>query len=82
MVPAGNMAKRPSSVYLPYHKNKKIHHHILSEFSLNNVSMDRCWLLSLLRSGKVVGYKTEMPIPAPWILKKGELVANEGRHGN
>ena len=39
--------------------------------------MNTCQLLRLLRSGKVVGYKVEMPIPDPWILKEGEVLANE-----
>ena len=50
---------------------------VLCEFCLNAVSMDRCRLLWLLRSGKVVGYKVEIPIPDPWILKEGEVLANE-----
>ena len=40
-------------------------HNILSECCLNGVSMDRCQLMSLLRSGKVVGYKVDIPIPNP-----------------
>ena len=32
----------------------------------------------VLRSGKVVGYKLEIPIPDPCILKGGEVLANEG----
>ena len=43
--------------------------------------MDRCQLL-LLRSGKVVGYKVEIPISDPWILKVGEVLANKGCRGN
>ena len=53
-----------------------------NEFSLNGVSMDKCQLLWLLRSGKVAGYKIEMSIPDPWILKEGEVLANEGCRGN
>ena len=55
---------------------------ILSEFCLNGVSMDRCQLLWLLRSGKVVGYKVEIFIPDPWILKEGEILTKEGCRGN
>ena len=44
--------------------------------------MDKCQLLWLLRSGKVAGYKIEMSIPDPWILKEGEVLANEGCRGN
>ena len=33
----------------------------------------------LLHSGKVVGYKVE--IPDPWILKHGEVLANEECQG-
>ena len=40
--------------------------------------MGICQLLWLLRSGKVVGYKVEISIPNPWILKEGEVLANEG----
>ena len=36
-----------------------------------------CQLLWLLRSRKVVGYKVEISIPNPWILKEGEVLANE-----
>ena len=57
-------------------------HDILSEFCLNGVSMDKCQLLWLLRSGKVAGYKVEMSISDPWILKEGEVLANEGCWGN
>ena len=32
-----------------------------------------------LRSKKVVGYKVEMAIPDPWILKGGEVLVNAGR---
>ena len=39
--------------------------------------MDICQLLWLLRSGKVVGYKVQIPIPNPWILKEEEVLANE-----
>ena len=39
--------------------HRKHFHDILSEFCLNGVSMDRCQLLWLLRSGKAVGYKVE-----------------------
>ena len=35
-------------------------------------------LLWMLRSRKVVGYKVEIPIPNPWILKEGEALVNEG----
>ena len=38
-------------------------HDTQSEFCFDGVSMDKCQLLSLLRSGKVVGYKVEIPIP-------------------
>ena len=47
------------------------------ECCLNCVSMDKCQLLWLLRSGEVVGYKVEIPIPDPWILKEGELLKLE-----
>ena len=40
--------------------------------------MDICQLLWLLRSGKVVGYKSEISIPNPWVLKEGEVLANGG----
>ena len=67
---------------LQWNCKRKIHcrhfHDILSEFCLNGVSIDRCQLLWLLRSGKVVGYKVEIPIPDPWILKEGEVLTNEG----
>ena len=51
----------------------------LSDFCLNGVSVDRCQLLWPLRSKKVVGYKVEMAIPDPWILKGGEVLVNAGR---
>ena len=54
---------------------------ILSEFCFNGVSMERWQLLWLLRSGKVVRYKAEIP-PDPYILKDGEVLANEGCQGN
>ena len=44
--------------------------------------MDRRQLFWLLRSLKVVGYKVEIPIPDPWILKWGEVLTNEGCRGN
>ena len=44
---------------------------------LNGVLMGIFQLLWLLRSGKVVGYKVEMCIPNTWILKGGEVLANE-----
>ena len=50
---------------------------IRNEFYLNVFSMDRCQLLWLLRSGKVVGYKVEILILDPWILKEGEILENE-----
>ena len=50
---------------------------ILNEFYLNVVSMERCQLLWLLRSGKVVGYNLEIPVLDPWILKEGEVLENE-----
>ena len=31
----------------------------------------------LLRSGKVVRYKVEIPTPDPWILKEREVLNNE-----
>ena len=43
--------------------------------------MDRCQLLWMLRSGKVVGYKVEIPTPDPWILKEEEVLANESCQG-
>ena len=52
-------------------------HDILSEFCFNGVSMDKCQLLWLLRSGRVVGYKVQTPIPDSWILEEGEILANE-----
>ena len=57
-------------------------HDTLSEFCLNFVLMDRCQLLWLLCSGKVVGYKVEIPIPDPCLLKEGEVLANEVYRGN
>ena len=45
-------------------------HDILSEICLNGVSVDRCQLLYLLRSGKMVGCKVEIPILDPWILEE------------
>ena len=45
-------------------------------------SMDKCELLWLPRHGKVVGYKVEIPIPDSWILKEGEVLANEDCQGN
>ena len=57
-------------------------HDILREFCLNGVSMDRRQLFWLLRSLKVVGYKVEIPIPDPWILKWREVLTNEGCRGN
>ena len=56
-------------------------HNIPSELCLNGVSMDRCQHLWLLHSRKVVGYKVEIPILDPWILKEGEVRANESRQG-
>ena len=53
-------------------------HNILSKFCLNVVSMDRCQILWLVRSRKVVGCKVEMPFPNPWVLKEGEVLTNEG----
>ena len=41
---------------------------------LNGVSMDRCQLLWLLHSKKVVGYYVEIPFPDTWILKEGEVL--------
>ena len=40
--------------------------------------MSICQLLWLLRSRKLVGHKVEISIPNPWILKEGEVQANEG----
>ena len=45
-------------------------HDILSEICLNGVSMDGCQLLYLLRSGKMVGCKVEIPILDHWILEE------------
>ena len=45
---------------------------------LNGVLTGVCQLLWLLRSGKVVGYKVEISISNSWILKDGEVLANEG----
>ena len=39
--------------------------------------MDICQLLWLLRSGKVVEYKVQIPIPKPWILREEEVLAIE-----
>ena len=50
----------------------------LSQFCLNGVSTDMHQLLWLLRCGRVVGYKVEIPIPDPWILEEGEVLANGG----
>ena len=44
--------------------------------------MDRCELLRLLTSGEVVGYKSEIPTPDPWIQKEGEVLRNVGCRGN
>ena len=55
---------------------------ILNQFCLKGVSIDRCQLLWLLRSGKVVGYKVEIPILNPWILREGKALANVGCRGN
>ena len=55
---------------------------ILSEFCFNGVSMENWQLLWLLRSGKIVRYKVEIPLPDPYILKDGEVLANEGCRGN
>ena len=55
---------------------------ILSQFCLKGVSIDRCQLLWLLRSGKVVGYKVDIRILDPWILKEGMALANVGCRGN
>ena len=57
-------------------------HDILSEFCLNGVSMDRCQLLWLLGSGKVVGYKEKIPDPDPLILKEEEVLGNKGCRSN
>ena len=38
--------------------------------------------MRLLRSGKVVEYKVEIPTPDPWILKEVEILTNEGCQGN
>ena len=40
--------------------------------------MDRCQLLWMLHSGKVVGYNVEIPITDPWYLKEGEVLEIEG----
>ena len=40
--------------------------------------MDGCQLLWLLRFGKAVRYKVDIPFPDPWNLKEGEVLANEG----
>ena len=55
---------------------------ILSEFYLNDVLVDRCQLLWLLRSGRVVGYTVEIPLPDPWILEEGDVLENESCRGN
>ena len=52
-------------------------HNILSELCINSVSMDRCQLLWIIRRRKVVGYKVDIPIYDSWILKEGEVLANE-----
>lgn len=44
----------------------------MSEFYLTGVSMDRCQLLWLLPSGKVVQCKAEIPISDLLILKERE----------
>ena len=53
--------------------------HILSQFHLNGVSMDRCQICWLWKggSGEVVGYKIEIPLPNSWILKKREVQTNK-----
>lgn len=58
--------------------------HILSQFYLNGVSMDRCQICWLWKggSGEVVGYKIEIPLPNSWILKKGEVQTNKGCKDN
>ena len=48
-----------------------------SEFCFNGVFIERRQLLWLLRSGKMVVYKEEIPTPVPWILTEGELLASE-----
>ena len=53
-------------------------HDIRSQFCLEGVSMDRCQVLQLLRSGKEVGYKVKIPIPNPWILEEEKALANAG----
>ena len=53
----------------------------MSELYLTGVSVDRCQLLWLLSSGKVVQYKAEIPISDLLILKEGEVLANEGCQG-
>ena len=53
-------------------------HDTLSQFCLNAVLTDICQFLWLLRSEKVVGYKVQVPIPDLYILKKEEVLANEG----
>ena len=53
-------------------------YNLLEQFCLNGVLMGICQLLWLLRSGKAVGYKEEISITNPWILKDGEALANKG----
>ena len=75
--------KRKQTITKPLRKLCYIHFHdVLSEFCVNGVSMDSCKLLWLLRSGDVVEYKVEIPIPDPLILKEGEILANEGCRGH
>ena len=52
-------------------------HNILSKFYVYGASMDACQLLWLLSSGKGVGYKVQIHIPDPLILKGGEVLPNE-----
>ena len=61
------MQKNVTKFIEPFH-----FHDILSECGLNGVLIDRCQLLQLLSSGKVVRYKLEIPILDPWILTEGE----------
>ena len=57
-------------------------HDTLSQFCFNGVLIERCQLLWLLHSGKVVVYKVEIPIPVNWILTEGELLASESCRSN
>ena len=55
---------------------------IFTIFWVTFVLMVFQWTGVSSRFGKVVGYKVEIPIPDLWILKEGEVLANEVCRGS